>query len=120
MGIDLFLYKNVGMIWKGEGIVFAGKKDAIGFIFCRFLAFSFVKFRKGFSVNIRVEGDRWPVEGIDIDRKFRCLFCFRERLCNGLRGEETGNGSGKEAPDGCHEEKDEAGLRAEKAAHTPL
>ena len=120
MVIDLFLYKNVGMIWKGEGIVFAGKKDAIGFIFFRFLSFSFVKFRKGFSVNIRVESDRWPVEGIDIDRKFRCLFCFRESLCNGLRGEETGNGSGKEAPDGCHEEKDEAGLRAEEAAHTPL
>ena len=55
MVIDLFLYKNVGMIWKGEGIVFAGKKDAVGFIFCRFPALSFVKFRKGFSVNIRVE-----------------------------------------------------------------
>lgn len=36
MVIDLFLYKNVGMIRKGEGIVFAGKKDAIGFIFFRF------------------------------------------------------------------------------------
>ena len=66
MVIDLFLYKNVGMIWKGEGIVFAGKKDANGFIFFRFPAFSFVEFRKGFSVDVCVEGDRWPVEGIDI------------------------------------------------------
>ena len=76
MIIDLFLYENVGMIRKGEGIVFAGKKDAVGFIFFRFLAFSFVEFRKGFSVNIRLEGDGWPVEGIDKDRKFRRLFCF--------------------------------------------
>lgn len=36
MVIDLFLYKNVGMIWKGEGIVFAGKKDAVGFNFLPF------------------------------------------------------------------------------------
>ena len=76
MGIDLFLYENVGMIRKGEGIVFPGKKDAVGFVLGCFLAFSFVEFRKGFSVYVCVEGDRWTVEGIDIDRNIRRLICF--------------------------------------------
>ena len=84
VGIDFFLYENVGTIRQGEGIVFAGKKDAVGFIFCRFLSLAFVKLRKGFSVDVCVEGDGWTVEGVDADRKFRCLFCFRERFCDGL------------------------------------